>query len=133
MPKNKKQKEYSSSYEKKISINPMTDAFSMDEDKAPIAGAIGRARVGEFTPTGRAISTMKKNPKTSSGVAGALGGTGAGYTAGRYDEKNSKSTPEDRLTESDIQTATETLEMAKGGMVVARGSRLVKVKPTKLY
>jgi hypothetical protein len=140
MPKNKKQKEYSSSYEKKISINPMTDAFSMEEDKAPIAGAIGRARVGEFTPTGRAISTMKKNPKTSSGVAGALGGTGAGYAAGRYDGENLKTS--DRLTENDIKFAEEAVSglaeestsgMKKGGMVVARGSRLVKVKPTKLY
>ena len=44
MPKNKKQKEYSTSYEKKISINPMTEAFGMGEEESPaIGGAIGIA------------------------------------------------------------------------------------------
>jgi hypothetical protein len=109
MPKNKKQKEYSTSYEKKISINPMTEAFGMGEDESPtIGGAIGIAtkRVGEFTPSGRAITAMRKNPKTSSGLAGAAGGTGAGYVAGRYDGENSEfrnarqgamETPEDEM------------------------------------
>ena len=156
MPKKKKQKEYSTSYEKKISINPMTEAFSMGEDESPtIGGAIGMAtkRVGEFTPSGRAITAMRKNPKTSSGVAGALGGTGAGYAAGRYDGENYTSEenarqgamepPKESLAdlvgriqlkeELKKRQSEEAAPMKKGGMVVARGSRLVKVKPTKLY
>ena len=156
MPKKKKQKEYSTSYEKKISINPMTEAFSMGEDESPtIGGAIGMAtkRVGEFTPSGRAITAMRKNPKTSSGVAGALGGTGAGYAAGRYDGENytseenarqgSMEPPKESLAdlvgriqlkeELKKRQSEEAAPMKKGGMVVARGSRLVKVKPTKLY
>ena len=156
MPKNKKRKEYSTSYEKKISINPMTEAFSMGEDESPtIGGAIGMAtkRVGEFTPSGRAITAMRKNPKTSAGLAGATGGTGAGYAAGRYDGKNSISEetaregamepPEESLAdlvrgielkeELKKRKSEEAAPMKKGGMVVARGSRLVKVKPTKLY
>ena len=140
MPKKKKQKEYSTSYEKKISINPMTEAFSKGEDESPtIGGALaGRVakRVGEFTPSGRAITAMKKNPKTSSGVAGVGAGTGVGYVAGRYDEKNSKSKPtpdEMGLEDETLEPGKEYLEKAKGGMIVARGSRLVKVKPTKLY
>jgi hypothetical protein len=139
MPKKKKQKEYSTSYEKKISINPMTEAFSMGEDESPtIGGAIGMAtkRVGEFTPSGRAITAMKKSPKTSAGTAGVLGGTGIGYAAGRYDEKNSNSKPtpdEMGLEDETLEPGKEYLEKAKGGMIVARGSRLVKVKPTKLY
>jgi hypothetical protein len=157
MPKNKKRKEYSTSYEKKISINPMTEAFSMGEDESPtIGGALaGRVtkRVGENTFEGRVFKAAKKSPKTSAGLAGAAGGTGAGYAAGRYDGKNSISEetaregamepPEESLAdlvrgielkeELKKRKSEEAAPMKKGGMVVARGSRLVKVKPTKLY
>ena len=118
MPRYKKEKEYSTSYEKKISINPMVEAFNIDEDKAPIAGAIGRAtkRVGEFTPSGRAITAMRKNPKTSSGVAGVGAGTGVGYAAGRYDGENytSEEKIEDKIKK----------QMKKGGMVRGQGIAL---------
>ena len=128
MPKYKKEKEYSTSYEKKISINPMVEAFNMDEDNAPIAGAIGRAttRVGEFTTSGRAITAMKKNPKASSGLAGAAGGTGAGYVAGRYDGENSNSKPtpdEMGLEDEKLKPGKET-GMKKGGMVRGQGIAL---------
>ena len=134
MPRYKKQKEYSTSYEKKISIDPMIEALSRD-DSPNLSGAIA-ATTKKFTPSGRAITAMKKNPKTSVGTAGALAGTGAGYTAGRYDEKNSysKSTPSEMgLEDEALEPGAEYLEKAKGGMIVAKGSRLVKVKPTKLY
>jgi hypothetical protein len=130
MPKNKKQKEYSTSYEKKISINPMTEAFGMGEDESPtIGGALAARvtkRVGEFTPSGRAISTMKKNPKTSSGVAGALGGTGAGYAAGRYDGENSdsKPTPDEMGLEDEKLKPGKEYGMKKGGMVRGQGIAL---------
>ena len=134
MPRYKKQKEYSTSYEKKISIDPMTEALSR-EDSPNLSGAIA-ATAKKFTPSGRAITAMKKSPKTSAGTAGVLGGTGIGYAAGRYDEKNSNSKPtpdEMGLEDETLEPGKEYLEKAKGGMIVARGSRLVKVKPTKLY
>jgi len=128
MPRYKKEKEYSTSYEKKISINPMVEAFNMDEDNAPIAGAIGRAttRVGEFTPSGRVITAMRKNPKASSGLAGAAGGTGAGYVAGRYDEKNSdsKSTRDEMGLEDEKLKPGKEAGMKKGGMVRGQGIAL---------
>jgi hypothetical protein len=37
------------------------------------------------------------------------------------------------LEDESLEPGKEYLEKAKGGMIVARGSRLVKVKPTKLY
>ena len=37
------------------------------------------------------------------------------------------------LEDETLEPGKEYLEKAKGGMIVARGSRLVKVKPTKLY
>jgi hypothetical protein len=129
MPKNKKQKEYSTSYEKKISINPMTEAFGMGEDESPtMGGAIGIAtkRVGEFTPSGRAITAMRKNPKTSSGLAGAAGGTGAGYVAGRYDGENSdsKPTPDEMGLEDEKLKPGKEYGMKKGGMVRGQGIAL---------
>jgi hypothetical protein len=129
MPKNKKQKEYSTSYEKKISINPMTEAFGMGEDESPtMGGAIGIAtkRVGEFTPSGRAITAMRKNPKASSGLAGAAGGTGAGYVAGRYDGENSdsKPTPDEMGLEDEKLKPGKEYGMKKGGMVRGQGIAL---------
>ena len=129
--KNKNKKEYSTSDEKKISINPMTEAFGMGEEESPtIGGAIGIAtkRVGEFTPSGRAITAMRKNPKTSSGVAGVGAGTGVGYVAGRYDEKNS--IPEETATQGAMEPPEEKIEdkikkqMKKGGMVRGQGIAL---------
>ena len=130
MPRYKKEKEYSTSYEKKISINPMVEAFNIDEDKAPIAGAIGIAtkRVGEFTPSGRAITAMRKNPKTSSGIAGVGAGTGVGYAAGRYDGENY--TSEENAREGAMEPPEEKIEdkikkqMKKGGMVRGQGIAL---------
>ena len=37
------------------------------------------------------------------------------------------------LEDEALEPGAEYLEKAKGGMIVAKGSRLVKVKPTKLY
>ena len=37
------------------------------------------------------------------------------------------------LEDETLEPGKEYLEKSKGGMIVARGSRLVKVKPTKLY
>jgi len=142
MPRYKKEKEYSTSYEKKISINPMVEAFNMDEDNAPIAGAIGRAttRVGEFTPSGRVITAMRKNPKASSGLAGAAGGTGAGYVAGRYDGENY--TSEENARQGAMEPPEEKMEdkikkqMKKGGMTKAQkkiGTVMREFKKGKLH
>jgi len=102
--KNKKEKDYSNYYEKKVSINPMTDAFSMDEDKPSIAGAMAKGIkesskdiatgiTKEIPNEGRMYTLAQKvarSPKeivapTGIGISG-----GAGYVAGRYDEKDSK-------------------------------------------
>jgi hypothetical protein len=139
MPKKKKQKEYSTSYEKKISINPMTEAFGMGEESPTIGGALAARvakRVGENTFSGRVFKAAEKSSKTSVGTAGVGAGAGVGYAAGKYDKKNSNSKPSSEemgLEDETLEPGKEYLEKAKGGMIVARGSRLVKVKPTKLY
>ena len=105
--KNKKEKDYSSSYEKGISINPMTDAFSMDEDKPSIAGAIGRGAKQVPKELSRSITKEAPNQgklmdefvKTRTGhssvgdatidAAKTAGALGVGYVAGRSDERPS--------------------------------------------
>ena len=93
--KNKKEKDYSSSYEKGISINPMTDAFSMDEDKPSIAGALGRGAkqvpsqgriMDEFVKMRTGYSNAGDATLDAAKTAGALG---VGYVAGRSDERPS--------------------------------------------
>jgi len=130
MPRYKKEKEYSTSYEKKISINPMVEAFNIDEDNAPIAGAIGKGITKETPSQGRIFDAIKKARvgKNSNDLigAGVLGGTGAGYVAGRYDEKNSDSKPtrdEMGLEDEKLKPGKEA-GMKKGGMVRGQGIAL---------
>jgi len=130
MPRYKKEKEYSTSYEKKISINPMVEAFNIDEDNAPIAGAIGKGITKETPSQVRIFDAIKKARvgKNSNDLigAGVLGGTGAGYVAGRYDEKNSDSKPtrdEMSLEDEKLKPGKE-VGMKKGGMVRGQGIAL---------
>jgi uncharacterized protein YcfJ len=144
MPKYKKEKEYSTSYEKKISINPMVEAFNMDEDNAPIAGAIGRGAkqvskelsksITKESPTnGRLMNALVKARTGHSNAGDAVfdvtktaGALGAGYIAGKYDEKNSdsKSTLDEMGLEDEKLKPGKEVGMKKGGMVRGQGIAL---------
>ena len=100
--KNKKEKDYLGAYEKKVAINPMTEAFGMDEEKASLAGAMAKGVkesskdlatgiTKEIPNEGRIYTATRKIARSPEGIVAGTGiGGGAGYVAGRYDEKDSK-------------------------------------------
>jgi hypothetical protein len=130
--KNKKEKDYSSSYEKGISINPMTDAFSMDEDKPSIAGAIGRG-VKQVPSQGRIMDEFVKMRTGYSNAGDATldaaktaGALGVGYVAGRSDERPSKKMSDSKSSIDYSRVDSEGNSFAKGGMSVEEYSHAQK-------